>query len=459
MNGEWFGGLAVSGMAFAVLAAFWRQIKGLSVRALRLLVCRVDVDCPILATVVTARLLTEGRQLSSGARLVRSLHATVLATGRMILVPVDAVDAEPKVVWFRRGLLLLSTRVARGGGEPSDLPSSGSQGAQRLSISYLRGGLDVDKLLFEEAERLRGQSYGDGQEPRGAGYWVRQHDGSVGITRASGSEPRAVSGKPIQTASDQAAVLATVIGYPRDMFGEPNPPDPLACFAAGPSVAAMLADCLRWLRSRDFCSARGLPWRRGWLLHGEPGGGKSTAVRLVAQTYRLPVHTFALGTMRPQEFREAWDECQYSSPCLAVWEDVDAVFRGRENVTNESGGLTFDVILNAVSGVKPANGVLLVVTTNDVGAIDDALGRPLTGDVISRTTRPGRLDTAFRFDRPSADDRAQLARKILGGLIPHDELERLVLAADGTTISAFHQLVIDRALAHYWSEGGGGEGE
>lgn len=38
----------------------------------------------------------------------------------------------------------------------------------------------------------------------------------------------------------------------------------------------ILEDCRRFLRSRAWFAQRGLPYRRGYLLHGLPGTGKTT---------------------------------------------------------------------------------------------------------------------------------------------------------------------------------------
>lgn len=446
MPDNWFGGLALSGIAVGLLAAFWRQLKGGAVRLTRLLVCRVEIDCNHLSSVVSRRLLAEGRLLSIGGRVIRSVNATFKATGRLMRVPVDAPNPEPRVVWYGRGPVLLAT-VTQSTGTVTVQHSQ-----EKLSVTYLRGTLNIDRLLFEAAEELNGSGR---TSTFGAGYRVIHHDGSVGVPsqgfRGAQSEPMAVDSGETSLYAAGGGLNPSPVGYTRDMFGEPCPLDPFACYVAGPAVEAMTKDCERWLRSREFCNARGLSWRRGWLLHGAPGGGKSTAVRLIAQKFSLPVHTFALGTMRPQEFRRAWEQCQYQSPSVAVWEDLDAVFCQRENVTGEEGGLTFDVVLNAISGVKSSDGVLLVVTTNDLDSIDHALGRPLNEAVVSTTSRPGRLDVAFRFDHPTDHDRRQLAQKMLGRLLTGEEVEQEVEATKGFSMSATHQKFIDRALSVYWS--------
>lgn len=78
---------------------------------------------------------------------------------------------------------------------------------------------------------------------------------------------------------------------------------------------------------------------------------------------------------------------------IALIEDIDGVFHGRQNVLRGESGqgsrLTFDCVLNCLSGVQTADGVFTVITTNHLELVDPALGRPMaSGDA----SRPGRLD-------------------------------------------------------------------
>ena len=86
---------------------------------------------------------------------------------------------------------------------------------------------------------------------------------------------------------------------------------------------------------------------------------------------------------------DAWARMLGSTPCMALFEDIDAVFRGRETLR---GDLTFDCLLNCLDGIEQADGVLTVITTNHPEALDAALCGDICGTSVSR---PGRIDRAL----------------------------------------------------------------
>ena len=121
----------------------------------------------------------------------------------------------------------------------------------------------------------------------------------------------------------------------------------------------------------------------------------------------MPVHVFDLASMTNQELKLAWREMLTNAPCMALLEDIDAVFHGRENrapqgMMGGSGGLTFDTLLNCIDGIERVDGMLLVITTNHIDTVDDAL-----------KNRPGRVDTVVKFENLDHDGRVKMAKRIL----------------------------------------------
>jgi len=188
-----------------------------------------------------------------------------------------------------------------------------------------------------------------------------------------------------------------------------NEDDPLEGLFFDDEILRYFDQARRWLSLGDWYLERQIPWRRGWLLHGPGGTGKSSIAKAVGQMLGIPVFHFYMATLSDQEFIERWD--QMSTPCVALLEDFDNVFHGRENQTAHK-SLTFDCVLNQISGVASINGVFLIVTTNHLEHIDSALGveSNLEGGI---STRPGRVDSVIKVGYINAHNRRGMAEKIL----------------------------------------------
>lgn len=151
----------------------------------------------------------------------------------------------------------------------------------------------------------------------------------------------------------------------------------------------------------------------------------------------MPIFVFDISSLSNEEMSRMWREVQESAPCMALFEDVDAVFDGRDNITGESGGgLTFDCFLNCLSGVETADGVFVVVTTNNIEKLDSAL------------TRPGRLDRLIEMPHLPYDCLKQIADRILGEW--PEEVEAVMDNHEKLTGAQMTELCVSRALERYW---------
>lgn len=167
----------------------------------------------------------------------------------------------------------------------------------------------------------------------------------------------------------------------------------------------------------------------------------------MAMHFDLPVFTFDLSTHDNSSFALAWQQVSGSAPCIALIEDIDAVFEGRTNVaaTNKNrDNLTFDCVLNCISGVGNSEGVFLVVTTNHPETLDPALGVVKNG----QSSRPGRIDRVIELGFMQETERARLAAHILSDFPEAQTL--LVERSDAMTPAQFQDLCAQEALSLFW---------
>jgi mitochondrial chaperone BCS1 len=145
-------------------------------------------------------------------------------------------------------------------------------------------------------------------------------------------------------------------------------------------VDRLAADVRRFLGARDWYGARGVPWRRGYLLYGPPGTGKSSVIRALATDLRLDIATIDLGRagLTDDDLREGL----FTTPAhaLIALEDIDSVFVKR-GAGDKATSVSFSGLLNAIDGIAAQEGRALFMTTNHRDKLDHALIRPGRADV------------------------------------------------------------------------------
>lgn len=175
-----------------------------------------------------------------------------------------------------------------------------------------------------------------------------------------------------------------------------------------PEAKQLLEETEKWFHQREWFQQRVIPWRRGMLLYGPGGTGKSTFALILARKLAIPIYRFHLNTLSNKEYMDKI--YQMETPSVVLFEDFDRIFKGRESVENKH--LSFDTVINSMSGVKTLEGVVFVLTTNNVDSIDPAIGVQMDGSTMS--TRPGRVDRVLYMGAMADEQRYMLIDRTLG---------------------------------------------
>lgn len=148
-------------------------------------------------------------------------------------------------------------------------------------------------------------------------------------------------------------------------------------------------------RHADRLKAAGRHLKRGILMHGKPGTGKTlSAMYLAAQ---MAGRTVVLLTGRAIVLIET--ACQLArllEPATIILEDVDLVGTERQQQSIGANALLFE-LLNQMDGLAEDADILFVLTTNRPDHLEPALA-----------ARPGRIDLAIEVPLPDADCRRRL---------------------------------------------------
>ena len=160
---------------------------------------------------------------------------------------------------------------------------------------------------------------------------------------------------------------------------------------------ALLEDAKEFLRSELWYTERGIPFRRGYLLYGIPGGGKTSLVVAIASEMSLPIYTLSLSSslLNDETLVRLLQEIS-NTRCILLLEDVDVLgslcmrrsdkMKKKQEEKKDNDELTLSGLLNALDGTLASNGRLLFMTTNiDISKLDPAL------------IRSGRIDYHLEF--------------------------------------------------------------
>lgn len=151
------------------------------------------------------------------------------------------------------------------------------------------------------------------------------------------------------------------------------------------------------------CLRNGIPVKRGVLLGGTFGTGKTMAAA-VASKLAVQSGVTYLYVPRADELKDAIEFAkQYQDPaCVIFCEDIDRVTSGERSVQ-------MDDILNIIDGIDSKNSnIIVVLTTNDLDSIHPAM------------LRPGRLDAVIPVTAPDAKAVEKLIRIYAGPSLTPD---------------------------------------
>ena len=184
----------------------------------------------------------------------------------------------------------------------------------------------------------------------------------------------------------------------------------------------LLEDARDFLRSSEWYASVGIPYRRGYLLHGPPGCGKTSFCQALAGELKLDLCMLTLADKNLDDTALAENLREAPANSIVLLEDVDAVFVERSvQSDSKSSGVTFSGLLNAIDGVASQEGRLFFMTTNHKEKLDPALIRPGRCDVKVELKRASRSMAQRLFRNFFPGEPADLAAEFAGAL-PEDEL-------------------------------------
>ena len=205
----------------------------------------------------------------------------------------------------------------------------------------------------------------------------------------------------------------------------------------------LVEDITRFRSSKQRYSRLGVPYHRGYLLYGPPGTGKTSLVSALAAQFGLSVYCVSLTEFNDRSLMAAVSQIPRNS--VLLFEDIDCTKGGqtrqpasgsdkqdgKQESTNN--GITLSGMLNVLDGFFAPTGVLFMMTTNHMEALDPAL------------LRPGRIDYNLYLGKASDGQKVDLYLRFFPNALEAEALEFVRTCGVCETMAEFQGLLLSLA--------------
>jgi hypothetical protein len=194
------------------------------------------------------------------------------------------------------------------------------------------------------------------------------------------------------------------------------------------SLSTLRAECDKFLSETDKYEKYNLVHKRGILLHGKSGTGKTATIHKLLESFLEKHNAIAFFCSHFETLTRSQickvREIEPDRPIVVVLEHLESLVIDEGNLINTE-------LLEFLDGVNGINHVLFLATTSDLSLVPDSLKK-----------RPSRFDLKVEINLPSATDREYYFTT----MIPENELKKIKLEnwikdTDGYTISHLQELI------------------
>lgn len=183
-----------------------------------------------------------------------------------------------------------------------------------------------------------------------------------------------------------------------------------------------------FIAAKEHYKKLGLPYRRGFLLVGPPGNGKTMVTKIIGGSY--PVNMVSLILKSDLDERivdEAFRVACSNPPCVLILEDLDKIINASR--------VSLSYLLNKLDGMDAPEGALVVATTNEPQRLDPAL-----------LHRPSRFDRVWEFKLPEYSERLAMLTMRAGKYFSPPALETAAKDMHGFSMAYVQEAVVSSMM-------------
>jgi cell division protease FtsH len=192
------------------------------------------------------------------------------------------------------------------------------------------------------------------------------------------------------------------------------------------------ANTVDFLRRSNEWGKYGIPSKRGILLAGEPGTGKTIICRaLMAEADGITCVTTNGYALDDDDYvTELYELAEDLSPCIVFIEDIDLIGQNRLEFGYHRAPALLS-LLSVMDGVEEQREVVTIATTNCLDTLDKALSQ-----------RPARFDRVIKLTRPSAEQRRELVSRLCQKIpLGEDIQDYIAMRAENCTPAQIQEIV------------------
>jgi ATP-dependent 26S proteasome regulatory subunit len=191
-------------------------------------------------------------------------------------------------------------------------------------------------------------------------------------------------------------------------------------------------DVIEFLNVMPILRKNGLPNSRGIILSGPPGTGKTMIAKsLAAKSNVTTILISAEMINQKNEVKSIFRLGRKLAPTLMIIEDIDTAGTVSRRFTDHP---ILGEYLQAMDGMEPNNGMVIIATTNHTENIDPAI-----------SDRPGRFDRIIDVPLPNFAQRIGIISNILGKMpteeISESEISKVANSSSGLSGAWIREIV------------------
>lgn len=185
------------------------------------------------------------------------------------------------------------------------------------------------------------------------------------------------------------------------------------------------------LRSSKTLTQYGLNSKKGFILAGDPGNGKTLLLKILANTVDAACIIVPFTKVQPEkDIAATFRLARYLAPTLLILEDVDLYGEDRDHAKDAE---YLGELMNELDGMVDNKEIIVFATTNHLAKVEKAL-----------QNRPGRFDRIYKIPNPDLNGRRRLLEHFISKVpnqITKEDIEVLAENFSGYSGAYLKELV------------------